>query len=64
MTDVLRVPSAETSLADIATTQVNALDALIRTLRLQRAVLRAVAHSTDPEELERMTDLTTLTGDI
>ena len=35
----------------------------VRTLRLQRAVLRAVARSTDPKELERMTDLTTLTAE-
>lgn len=39
-----------------------ALDAQIRVLRLQRAVLRAVARSTEPEELERMTDLTKLTA--
>ena len=61
--DVKRVLRAETSLADVATAHANALDAQIRALRLQRAVLRAVAKSTDPKELERMTDLTTLTAE-
>ncbi len=61
--DVKRVLSAEASLADVATAHARALDAQIRTLRLQRAVLRAVARSTDPKELERMTNLTTLTAE-
>jgi DNA-binding transcriptional MerR regulator len=61
--DVKRVLSAEASLADVAAAHARALDAQIRTLRLQRAVLRAVARSTDPKELERMTDLTTLTAE-
>jgi DNA-binding transcriptional MerR regulator len=61
--DVKRVLGAEMSLADVATAHANALDAQIRALRLQRAVLRAVAKSTDPKELERMTDLTTLTAE-
>jgi DNA-binding transcriptional MerR regulator len=61
--DVKRVLTAEASLADVAADHARALDAQIRTLRLQRAVLRAVARSTDPKELERMTDLTTLTAE-
>ena len=61
--DVKRVLGAEMSLADVATAHANALDAQIRALGLQRAVLRAVAKSTDPKELERMTDLTTLTAE-
>ncbi|MDQ6744526.1 MAG: MerR family transcriptional regulator [Actinomycetota bacterium] len=61
--DVKRVLVAEASLADVAAAHVRALDAQIRALRLQRAVLAAVARSTDPKELERMTDLTTLTAD-
>jgi DNA-binding transcriptional MerR regulator len=61
--DVKRVLAAEASLADVAVAHARALDAQIRTLRLQRAVLGAVARSTDPEELERMTDLTTLTAE-
>lgn len=61
--DVKRVLMAEASLADVAAAHARALDAQIRTLRLQRAVLRAVAQSTDPKELERMTDLTTLTAE-
>lgn len=61
--DVKRVLTDEASLADVAAAHARALDAQIRTLRLQRAVLSAVARSTEPEELERMTDLTTLTAD-
>ncbi len=49
---------ADASLAEVAATHARALDAQIRTLRLQRAVLRAVATTTDPKELQRMTDLT------
>jgi DNA-binding transcriptional MerR regulator len=60
--DVRRVLAAEASLADVAAAHARALDARIRTLRLQRAVLAAVARTTDSEELERMTDLTTLTA--
>jgi DNA-binding transcriptional MerR regulator len=61
--DVKRVLSAEASLADVASAHARALDAQIRTLRLQRAVLSAVARSTDPKELEHMTDLTILTAE-
>jgi DNA-binding transcriptional MerR regulator len=61
--DVKRVLSAEASLADVAAAHARALDAQIRTLRLQRAVLGAVARTTEPQELERMTDLTALTAD-
>jgi DNA-binding transcriptional MerR regulator len=61
--DVKRVLAAEASLADVAAAHARALDAQIRTLRLQRAVLGAVARSTEPQELERMTDLTTLTAE-
>lgn len=63
LADVKRVVTDEASLADVAATHARALDAQIQTLRLQRAVLRAVARSTDPQELKRMTDLTTLTAD-
>lgn len=61
--DVRRVLAAETTLADVAAAHARALDAQIRTLRLRRAVLAAVARSTEPEELERMTDLTTMTAE-
>lgn len=61
--DVRRVLGAEATLAEVAATHAGAIDAQIRSLRLQRAVLRAVARSTDPKELELMTDLTTLTAD-
>jgi DNA-binding transcriptional MerR regulator len=61
--DVKRVLAAEASLADVAAAHARALDAQIRTLRLQRAVLGAVARSTGPEELQRMNDLTTMTAE-
>jgi DNA-binding transcriptional MerR regulator len=61
--DIKRVLAAEVSLPEIADRHARALDAQIRTLRLQRAVLRAVATSTNPEELQRMTDLTSMTAD-
>jgi DNA-binding transcriptional MerR regulator len=61
--DVKRVLAADTSLVDVAVEHVRALDAQIRMLRLQRAVLRAFLGSTDPKELERMTELTTLTAE-
>ena len=60
--DVVRVLRQQASLADVAATHASALGSQIRTLCLQRAVLRAVARSTDPEELRRMTDLTTLSA--
>jgi len=41
--DVKRVLAAEVSLAEVATAHASAIDAQIRTLRLQLAVLRAVA---------------------
>jgi DNA-binding transcriptional MerR regulator len=61
--DVKRVLTEEASLADVAAAHARALDAQIRTLRLQRSLLGVVARTTAPEELERMTDLTTLTAD-
>jgi DNA-binding transcriptional MerR regulator len=61
--DIKRVLAAEVSLSEIADRHARALDARIRTLRLQRAVLRAVATSTNAEELQRMTALTTMTAD-
>jgi DNA-binding transcriptional MerR regulator len=61
--DVRRVLAEEASLAEVATAHARALDAQIRTLALQRSVLRAVASSTDPKELSRMTDLATLSAE-
>ncbi len=61
--EVKRVLAGEASLHDVAAVHARALDTQIRVLRLQRAVLRAVARSTLPEELERMSDLTTLTAE-
>ena len=59
--DVKRVLTAEATLQDVSGAHARALDAQIGVLCLQRAVLRAVARTTHPEELERMTDLTTMT---
>jgi DNA-binding transcriptional MerR regulator len=59
--DVRRVLAREATVAEVAAAHARAIDAQIRTLRLQRAVLRAVANATDQKELELMTDLTTLT---
>lgn len=56
--DIKRVLGAEASLDAVAAEHVRALDAQIRVLRLRRAVLRAFIASTNPEELQRMTDLT------
>jgi DNA-binding transcriptional MerR regulator len=63
LADIRRVLAAEISLPEIAARHARALDAQIRTLRLQAAVLRAVAKSTNAEELQRMTDLTSMTAD-
>jgi DNA-binding transcriptional MerR regulator len=54
--DVRRVLAAEASLADVAAVHAQAVGAQIETLRLQRAVLRAVAKATDLRELEQMAD--------
>jgi DNA-binding transcriptional MerR regulator len=59
--DIKRVLSAEASLIDVAAEHARALEAQIAVLHLQRAVLRAFVASNDPEELERMADLTNLT---
>ena len=61
--DIRRVVREDAPLSEVAAAHARAIDAQIRTLRLQRAVLAAVAHTTDPEELERMTDLTTMTAE-
>ena len=61
--DVRRVLTEEASLADVAAAHARALDAQIRTLTLQRAVLRAIARCADQEELTRMSDLSTLSAE-
>lgn len=61
--DIRHVLSAEATLADVAAAHLRALDVQVRTLRLQRAVLTAVIRSTNPQELERMTDLTNMTSE-
>lgn len=61
--EVKRVLVAEATVAEVAAAHAQAIDAQIQTLRLQRAVLRAVARTTTDKEIELMTDLTTLTAD-
>ena len=61
--DVKRVLAQEASLAEVAAAHARAIDAQIRTLVLQRSVLRAVASSTGPKELALMTDLATLSAE-
>ncbi|MGH9044429.1 MAG: MerR family transcriptional regulator [Acidimicrobiales bacterium] len=61
--DIKRILGAEASLVEVAAEHARALDAQIRVLRLQRAVLRAFARSNDPEELQAMTNLTALTAE-
>ncbi|MGE7434123.1 MULTISPECIES: helix-turn-helix domain-containing protein [Kitasatospora] len=57
-----RVLARETTVAEVAAAHAEALDVQIRTLRLRRAVLRAVARrGSDPEELELMHKLAKLT---
>jgi DNA-binding transcriptional MerR regulator len=63
LAEVKRVLAGEAPLHDVASAHARALDAQIRVLRMQRAVLRAVARSTRPEELAHMNDLTTLTAE-
>jgi DNA-binding transcriptional MerR regulator len=54
----------EATLADVAARHAEAVDAQIRTLRLQRSVLRAVAaHPDDAGALDRMHELATLTAE-
>ncbi|ARE73499.1 MULTISPECIES: MerR family transcriptional regulator [unclassified Streptomyces] len=58
---VRKVLDREVSLPDVATAHANALDVQIRTLRLRRAVLRAVARrGSTPMEMELMHRLATL----
>ncbi|MEU8581584.1 MerR family transcriptional regulator [Streptomyces abikoensis] len=60
---VQRVLGREVSVAQIAAVHADALDRQIRTLRLHRAVLRAVAvRGSTPEELETMHKLAQLSG--
>jgi DNA-binding transcriptional MerR regulator len=61
--DVKRVLNTEASLLDVATEHVRALDAQVRVLRLQKTVLSVYIQSINYQELELMTDLTTLTAE-
>ncbi len=61
--DIKRVLTSESSLIEVATEHSRALDAQIRLLRLQQAVLRIFIESNEPKELELMSDLTTLTAE-
>ncbi|MDF2256569.1 MerR family transcriptional regulator [Streptantibioticus ferralitis] len=58
---IQRVLEREVSVADVASAHAEALDVQIRTLRLRRAVLRAVANrGSTPEEMQLMHKLATL----
>jgi DNA-binding transcriptional MerR regulator len=59
-----RVLARELTVAEVAAVHADALDAQIRTLRLRRAVLRAVAkRGSDPKELELMHKLAKLSDE-
>ena len=60
--DIKRVFDAEVSLNEVVAEHVRALDAQIRLLQLQRAVLRSFIRTDDPKELQQMADLTSLTA--
>jgi DNA-binding transcriptional MerR regulator len=61
---IRRVLASEVEVTDVAATHAAALDAQIRTLRLRRAVLRAVAErGTDPEGMRLMHRLAHLSDD-
>ena len=61
---IRRVLEREVSLTDVAAAHVAALDAQIRVLRVQKAVLQAVARrDSDPKELEKMHRLAQLSDD-
>ena len=60
---IQRLLARETTVADVAAVHAEALDAQIRTLRLRRAVLRAVAgRGAGPEELELMNKIARLSA--
>ncbi|MBO0889553.1 MAG: MerR family transcriptional regulator, partial [Acidothermales bacterium] len=61
---VQRVLEREVTVAEVARAHADALDAHIRTLRLHRTVLRAVAErGATPEEMETMNKLAQMTGE-
>jgi DNA-binding transcriptional MerR regulator len=61
---VRRVLEREVTVPDVAAAHAAALDAQIRVLRVQRAVLRAVARrGSDPQEMQRMHRLARLSDD-
>jgi len=61
---IRRVLEREVGLSDVAAAHAAALDAQIRVLRVQKAVLQAVAHrGSDPKELQTMHRLAQLSDD-
>jgi DNA-binding transcriptional MerR regulator len=61
---IRRVLERELSVADVATAHAAAIDAQIRVLRVQKAVLGAVARrGADPKEMQRMHELAQLSDD-
>lgn len=64
LTTIRRVLEREVSVADVAAAHAAAIDAQIRVLRVQKAVLGAVARrGADPKEMQRMHKLAQLSGD-
>jgi len=64
LTTIRRVLEREVSVADVAAAHAAAIDAQIRVLRVQKAVLGAVARSgADPKEMQRMHKLAQLSDD-
>jgi DNA-binding transcriptional MerR regulator len=61
--DIKRVLDAKVALNEVVAEHARALDAHIRLLHLQRAVLRAFMRTNDPKELQQMADLTALTAE-
>jgi DNA-binding transcriptional MerR regulator len=61
--EIRAVLARESSVAEVAAAHATAIDAQIKTLRLRRAVLSAIAAHTDPKELDAMHDLATLDSD-
>lgn len=61
--DIKRVLNLEASLIDVASEHARAIDAQIRLLRFQQAVLRVYIQSDERKGLDIMTDLTTLTAE-
>ena len=63
LADVRRILTGELALTEVAARHVRALEAQIRLLRLQRALLSALAHVSNPEEVLSVSDYAMLTAE-